>query len=804
MSSASIPPEGYISARDKDSRLTSIAGIALAFLPPLFALIYVGTGLSFSEEDALFKAQTNNALEQRTNLIESEVAAIRTGLERALSDHLVAEHSESIIRMIPGATELQVIPLGDMGVASLDPRDYGLTSLVLLDSVRKTFETGSTGLEVIKYGEALKFMALGRFTTPTNQGVAIATLDESILPRWISEAPLGEFTLWQNFADSPNIQIIPSGRASIASGSATTRRAINGTPYVLGLDVDASQMPTAPALPLVFWPLILAGLFASYWILFVKRRADLESDVKSILETADSRDAVVLKYAELSPLAFILRQLASNNRSRMRRSDAAAVNAQASLDPVEPKIETELAELSVTEPLTREWSIWNGSWVEITKAKDESAELDALKKLALGIAGLTARSSARSFVVSSLGGEAESRAKTSFIKALLSAGVDVIDIGSVPPPLAHMATHNGTSSGAALMIQRDADETLTVGAVYNRQWAGEAFWQKVTALSNENIATSSNGRSIKLELTDDYCDRLSADMAMAEDLRVNILCDNPVTLAIAETSLQKASCEVHAIPLDPGFTTQEAQSLVTDHDASLSFIFDSRASRLTVLDKHANLMRDDHIFMLLSQDALARHPGSDVIVGNKGSRALPSFITSCGGASKTVDATPHTLQREMTETGAIIGGDCDGTFYLRDRWFGSDDAIYAAARLSEIVSNEGALLDLIATLPETSLNVLNLGDNRPLHTVLWALLGEEANFAGARVSRVNGIRVDFADSWVHIDDVASTSSPTLRIEGDDDNCRARLEGLITDLLSSKHPEIKISFSTSSMTTFRSP
>ncbi|REJ71436.1 MAG: hypothetical protein DWQ28_02115, partial [Proteobacteria bacterium] len=316
MSSSSIPPEGHISARDKDSRLTSLAGIALAFLPPLFALIYVGTGLSFSEEDALFKAQTNNALEQRTNLIESEVAAIRTGLERALSDHLVAEHPESIIRMIPGATELQVIPLGDMGVASLDPRDYGLTSLVLLDSVRKTFETGSTGLEVIKYGEALKFMALGRFTTPTNQGVAIATLDESILPRWISEAPLGEFILWQNFADSPNIQIIPSGGARIASGSATTRRAINGTPYVLGLHVDASQMPTAPALPLVFWPLILAGLFASYWILFVKRRADLEGDVKSILETADSRDAVILKHAELSPLAFTLRQLASNNRSR--------------------------------------------------------------------------------------------------------------------------------------------------------------------------------------------------------------------------------------------------------------------------------------------------------------------------------------------------------------------------------------------------------------------------------------------------------------------------------------------------------
>lgn len=793
MSTSSAPPEGHISAAGKGSGFTSLVGIALAFLPPIFALIYLGTGLSSSEEDSLFKAQANNALEQRTTLIESEVAAITNGLEKALAEGLNARTPESIVHLIPGGTELQLIPLSDMGVASLDPADYGLTSLVLLDSVRKTFETGNTGLEVVTQGEAHKLVAVARFTRPNIQGVAIVSLNESIIDRWVSKSPVGKFALWQTFADSPSIQINPSDSDNISNLSATTSRAVKGTPYVLGLSVDASKVPKAPALPFLFWPLILASLGASYWVLFVQRRGDLESDVKSILETADSRETVILKHAELSPLAFTLRQLASNNRSRMRRSEATNVESRASQTPVGLEVETELAEITATTPVASDWSIWNGSWIGITDAEGEAEELEALKKMALGIAGLTARSSVRSFVVSSLGGEAEARAKTSFIKALLSEGVDVIDIGLVPQPVAHMATHNGTSSGAALIIQRDENETLTVGAVYNRQWAEESFWQKVTALSNEPIATSSNGRSIKLELIDDYCDRLSADMAMAEELRVNVLCDNPVTLAIAEKSLEKTSCEVRAIRLDPGFTTQEAQSLVTDHEASLSFIFNSQASRLTVLNEHANRMRDDHIFMLLSQDALARHPGSDVIVGNKSSRSLPSFITSCGGASKMVNAMPHSLQREMADTGAIIGGDCDGAFYLRDRWFGSDDAIYAAARLTEIVSNEGALTDLIASLPETSLRVLPLGDNGPLHAALWALLAEEANFAGARVSRENGIRVDFADSWVHIDDAALTNKPTLRIEGDDDDCLARLEGLITDLLLRSYPELKMSF-----------
>lgn len=803
MSASSVPPEDHISAAGKGSRFASFAGIALAFLPSLFAVMYLGTTLSSSEEDPLFKAQASNALEQRTTLIEAEIAAITNGLERTLSEGLTTKNQESIV-LIPGGTELQVIPLSDMGVASLDPTDYGLTSLVLLDSVRKTFETGTTGLEVIKHGETLELVAVARFTTPLNQGVAIIKLDESILTRWVSKAPVGEFTLWQTFTDSPSIQINRSSGDSISNSNATTSRSIEGTPYVLELSVDPSQMPRGPALPLLFWPLMLAGLVASYWVLFVQRRSDLESDVKSILETAHSRETVTLKHAELSPLALALRHLASNNRSQMRRSEVTAVETRFSQKPIESEVVIEPGEISATEPTAREWSILNGSWVGITHADGESGELNALNKLALGIAGLTASSTARSFVVSSLGGEAEARAKTSFIKALLSEGVDVIDLGSVPPPVAHMATHNGTSSGAALMIQREDDETLTVGAVYKRQWAGENFWQKVTALSNEPIANSSNGRVIRLELIDDYCDRLSADIAMAEELRINILCDDPVTLAIAETSLRKTSCEVQGLRLDPGFTIEEAQSLVTNHKASLSFIFNSQASRLTVLDEHANRMRDDHIFMLLSQDALARHPGSDVIVGNKSSRSLPSFITSCGGASRMVNVTPHALQREMADTGAIIGGDCDGTFYLRDRWFGSDDAIYAAARLTEIVSNEGALTDLVAKLPKTSLSILSLDDNSPLHAALLALLNEKTNFAGARVSRESGVRVDFADSWVRIDDVGSTSKPTLRIEGDDDECLARLTSLITDLLSRKYPELKISFPTSTMMTFRSP
>ena len=807
MSTSAIPPEDEVLAENKQNRLAFFVGIAMAVLPALAAVTYLSTGLSFSEENALFKAQADNALQQRTQLIETDIAAINDGVEKILSDPFIEQNPQTLVRLIPGATELKVIPLGDMGVASLDPKDYGLTSLVLLDSVRKAFETGTTMLEVVKSGETPKLVAVGRFTTPSKQGVAVVTLDGSVLARWLSVAPIGEFTLWQKFAGAPSVQIAAANGASTAESIAKTNRTIRETPYVLGLRVDRSLIPTAPVLPLLFWPLILAGIVGSYWVFVVRRHATLESDVKRILDTADLREAVTLKHSELYPIAATIKQLASNNKNRIQRSPTAAPAIDNSIHQsvIEPKpSESKPSESTSIDSVTSEGWTFDGSWLELTDFQNESAELDALKKLASGIGGFVSQSSARSFVISYLGGEIEMNAKTAFIKALLSEGVDIIDLGAVPPPLAHMATYNSTSSGAALMIQRGGNETIKVGAVYNRKWAGEAFWHKVIGLSSESIATSSNGRSVKLDLINDYCDRLSADMAMAASLDINIVCDNPVTLAVAEKCLMKASCEVHAVCLDPGFTSEAAQSVFENHKASLSFILNSHASRLTVFDEHANRVRDDHVFMLISQDVLARHPGSDVIIGSKSSRALPSFITSCGGASKLVDTAPHVLQSEMAETGAVVGGDCNGAFNLRDRWFGSEDAIYAAARLTEIVSNEGALTELLSTLPETSLIVLPLRDKRSLHVALFSLLAEEAIFAGARVSQMNGIRVDFADSWVHIDDVGSSSEPSLRVEGDDDSCRSRLEGLISDLLSRDNPELSLTFPTSSMTTLRSP
>jgi hypothetical protein len=123
MSTWSAITEGHISAGNKSARLTSLADIALAFFPALIAVVYLSAGLSFSKENSLLEAQASYALEQRTTLIESEVKAIKTGLERARSSRLITQNPESVLSLMADSSvpSLNVLARSDASPLCLAP-----------------------------------------------------------------------------------------------------------------------------------------------------------------------------------------------------------------------------------------------------------------------------------------------------------------------------------------------------------------------------------------------------------------------------------------------------------------------------------------------------------------------------------------------------------------------------------------------------------------------------------------------------------------------------------------------------------
>lgn len=771
------PPEGPIEIVSSSATRVGL-GLLMAILPAFAILIYINTFFSSYSETNQRELIASNALSQRATLIKTDHDRLVDAVETTLAKAVNGEIELALRLTLPEAESWQVVPLGDMGVASLRPADYGLESLVLLDRVRQTFNTGETRFEVVRQNDEVVLALVSRYDAGNEQGVAVVMFSNSLTDRWVSASSTGAFSLWQSIENTPGNRVA-GPMADLTSSPTVT---IENTDWRLSFSPSPSLVTADLSLNPLIWLFVLGGVFGAAWLCILEPRKRLEANVKRMLAAADNRKPLALDYPELVPIAQALRQLTLNHRLRQKR---------AASEPVEQAGEAE--EVTAEQPPERihqtPWTVTMGSWITLPPISSAD-ETKAINELARGIASLSLKGTSRSFAISALGEGSAQGPKTLLSKALLSFGVDIVDLSGAPLPVVHMATHNATTSGSALAVKRDTAGTLWVGALVNRTWVASSFWQSVLSASVGTENLSGDGRSVKFSLEQEYCDRLAGDIAMADSLQLLIASNDMPTLNLAQKGLESMLCdiEVHRCSIEDA-SSQMSQWL-SDSNSDVGFFIDADASQLTVFDETGKQLLDDHVLMLIIQESLARHPGSDVLLGSRASRSLPAFITRCGGASSIATSAPQVVQREMQTKGALIGGDSAGAVYIRDRWLGSNDPLYSAARLAEIISNSDSKLSaLIEALPTITTSVVRLLEAEVLHEALFSLLRDESNFPGARITLSEGVRVDFADSSVHLEPIDAEGAASLRFEGDDVECRQRLEHLLTDMLARKHPDL---------------
>ena len=771
------PPEGPIEIVSSSATRVGL-GLLMAISPAFAILIYINTFFSSYSETNQRELIALNALSQRATLIKTDHDRLVDAVETTLAKAVNGEIELALRLTLPEAESWQVVPLGDMGVASLRPEDYGLESLVLLDRVRQTFNTGETRFEVVRQNDEVVLALVSRYDAGNEQGVAVVMFSNSLTDRWVSASSTGAFSLWQSIENTPGNRVA-GPMADLTSSPTVT---VENTDWRLSFSPSPSLVTADLSLNPLIWLFVLGGVFGAAWLCILEPRKRLEANVKRMLAAADNRKPLALDYPELVPIAQALRQLTLNHRLRQKR---------AASEPVEQAGEAE--EVTEEQPPERihqtPWTVTMGSWVTLPPISSAD-ETKAINELARGIASLSLKGTSRSFAISALGEGSAQGPKTLLSKALLSFGVDIVDLSGAPLPVVHMATHNATTSGSALAVKRDTAGTLWVGALVNRTWVASSFWQSVLSASVGTENLSGDGRSVKFSLEQEYCDRLAGDIAMADSLQLLIASNDMPTLNLAQKGLESMLCdiEVHRCSIEDA-SSQMTQWL-SDSNSDVGFFIDADASQLTVFDETGKQLLDDHVLMLIIQESLARHPGSDVLLGSRASRSLPAFITRCGGASSIATSAPQVVQREMQTKGALIGGDSAGAVYIRDRWLGSNDPLYSAARLAEIISNSDSKLSaLVEALPTIATSIVRLLEAEVLHEALFSLLRDESNFPGARITLSEGVRVDFADSGLHLEPIDTEGSASLRFEGDDVECRQRLERLLEELLARKHPDL---------------
>jgi phosphomannomutase len=229
----------------------------------------------------------------------------------------------------------------------------------------------------------------------------------------------------------------------------------------------------------------------------------------------------------------------------------------------------------------------------------------------------------------------------------------------------------------------------------------------------------------------------------------------------------------------------QLQEAVLREKADLGIAFDGDADRIGVVDGRARILWGDQLMAIYAREILAEKPGSTIIADVKASQTLFDEIARLGGKPLMWRTGHSIIKTKMRETAAPLAGEMSGHIFFADRWYGFDDALYAAVRILSIVARAPKdLAGLRDELPE----VLNTPELRfPVDEVRkFAIVSEvrdRLGRAGARMSDVDGVRVTTEDGWWLLRASNTQDVLVARCEARDEAGLARLKGALVQELS---------------------
>ncbi|MCW8919043.1 MAG: phosphomannomutase/phosphoglucomutase [Gammaproteobacteria bacterium] len=394
-------------------------------------------------------------------------------------------------------------------------------------------------------------------------------------------------------------------------------------------------------------------------------------------------------------------------------------------------------------------------------------------------------------------------------EGLLAAGIEVLAVGCVPTPLLYYAACS-RCAGSGVMVTGSHNPPQYNGIkvmLGEESLHGEA----ITALHRRIVAgdlCEGAGRLRRAAPRAAYLDEMAGRITLQRPLRVVVDCGNGMAAQTAPALLQRLGCEVlplycevdgtfpnhHPDPNRPE-NLRELQQAVVSQGAELGLAFDGDGDRLGVVSADGEIIWPDRLLMLLARDLLSRHPGAEVIYDVKCSRHLGEVISQAGGEPSMWRTGHSMLKARMRERGALLAGEMSGHLLLKEGWYGFDDALFAAARLLQILSRAAHSRTLLEALPVAlstpELHLPLSGDEH--HRLMVRLLARADFFSDATLTTLDGLRVEYADGWGLVR--ASNTSPTLvlRFEADTAAALARIERRFRELLLELEPTLNLPF-----------
>ena len=780
-----------------------VRGAAVGLLTLIACFVFLLMYDLPQRNERVLRAQSNEQVQAQAGLVAGLVAQLQTrltaavqdpGLVDAFADPALREPREvALKRAFPEAVSLRLIPLGPLGIASLDDGAVGLRNNIEADLLRRV-STGETATPEAYSFENKKFISFAQPVVLKGNNYASGALLVSLPSAWLERilaAQLGSrgaIVITQQ-AGSRTAEVAAVGSGQTGS-TFTSAAALKTPPWQLQFTPAAAWLDTfdQSALPLI---LILALSVVGILIGMLLVVQDIRRALQRNLRALAGNEAV-----DLPGFATLRQQL--RERAVPKVEQTVAAEAAAIPEMVEPVIE---AAPPISENIFRAYDIRGIADTELSD--------DTVYQLGLAIGSEAVDRGQQEVIVGRDGRTSSERIVNALVRGLRDSGRDVIDIGMVPTPLLYFATHQlGTQSGVVVTGSHNPAEYNGLKIVLAGRTLAARAIQSLKERTQARRFTQGKGGYRVTTIDDTYVDYIVNDVAIAQPLKVVIDAGNGVAGIVAPRLFRELGCEV--IPLycdvdgrfpnhhpDPTVAANLSDLIrvVREEGADLGIAFDGDGDRVGIVTATGKVVAADRLLMVLAQDVVSRNPGADVLFDVKCSRVLNGVISSYGGRP-IMWKTGHSFMKEkMAETGALLGGEFSGHIFFNERWFGFDDGLYAAARLIEILSTTDPDLDNhLAALPQTvSTPEIKLESTDETKFGLISRLAVEAQFGEGKMTTLDGVRVDFPDGWGLVRASNTTPNLVLRFEADNDAALARIQTLFRDQLVAVDPTLAFGF-----------
>ena len=361
------------------------------------------------------------------------------------------------------------------------------------------------------------------------------------------------------------------------------------------------------------------------------------------------------------------------------------------------------------------------------------------------------------------------------ISGIRSAGVDVLDVGTVPTPVLYWSEVTlGADAGVQITGSHNPPEWNGIKMTHGgSSLYGDAIQELLRSIQASNFTSGSGGYE-RLTVLDRYVDDISGRFNLGRPMRVVVDCGNGTGSLLAVRLLEAIGVEVTPLfcESDPTFPNHHPDPTVDENlidlirtvesgNHDLGVAFDGDADRIGAVDDRGRIIRGDILLLLFGLDLLKkRGPGQKVIFDVKCSQVLPELFEEAGGEPIMWQTGHSLIKKKMRDTGALLAGELSGHIMIADDYLGFDDALYNACRLIEIISRSGhTLSEMISDFPKyksTPEIRIDVTEDQK-----WAVVSEAKAYFKEKydVIGVDGVRILFGDGWALLR--ASNTQPAI-------------------------------------------